>query len=116
MLAAVVLTAALSHPSASACFAEIFKAAGYGFRHDERAAFLIARGDGGFDCRMWPRTNGYQSAHWEGPIPANAVAIAHTHPRGLPEPSAHDFAEADRVGLPVVVVTHLGVNVASPHR
>lgn len=116
MFAAIVLAASLTHPSASACFAEIFKASGYGFRRDERAAFLIARDDGGFDCMIWPRTNGYQSAQWEGAVPKNAVAIAHTHPRSLPEPSTHDFAEADRIGLPVYVVTHLGVNVASPHR
>jgi len=106
MFAALLLAVTLD---ASPCFSELLKAGGYGMRNDERAAFLLARDDGGYDCAMWPRSNGYHSAHWDGPIPERAVAIAHTHPRHKPLPSVQDAAEAKRLGMPIYVVTPSGV-------
>jgi hypothetical protein len=91
--------------SASQCFEKILKDSGYGFRSDERAAFLVLRDDGAYDCVSWPSTNRIKSASWSGSIPERAVAIAHTHPRREPMPSAHDNAEAKRLGMPIYVVT-----------
>ena len=111
-----VTTNVQRNAGASHCFDQILKLAGYGFRQDERAAFLVARQDGTLDCVIWPKTNGYQSAHWDGVVPRNTFAIAHTHPRALPSPSTHDFVEAKRLGMPVYVITSSGVNVALPGR
>ncbi|MCU1246891.1 MAG: Prokaryotic s of the domain [Acidobacteria bacterium] len=87
------------------CFAQLLALGGYGRRPDERAAFVVARGDGRFDCVLWPATNGFRSASWQGSRPKGTVAIAHTHPRTLPDPSLHDAEEARRLGLPIYVLT-----------
>lgn len=108
MLAAMLLTITLD-AGASQCFADLLKAGGYGMRDQERAAFLIVRDDGSTGCMMWPKSNGYQSEHWDGPIPARAYAIAHTHPRAKPLPSVHDVDEARRLSIPIYVVTPSGV-------
>jgi hypothetical protein len=88
-----------------ACFARLLALSGYGRRADERAAFVVDRGDGRFDCLLWPATNGFRSASWQGRRPEGTVAIAHTHPRTLPDPSIHDAEEARRLALPIYVLT-----------
>jgi JAB domain-containing protein similar to deubiquitination enzymes len=113
MFAALFLAAALNG-SASQCFAAVLKEGGYGFRNEERAAFLVARADGSYDCAMWPRTNGVERTQWDGVIPPGTVAIAHTHPRAKPLPSQQDMRESKRLGMPIYVVTPSGVTVAEP--
>jgi proteasome lid subunit RPN8/RPN11 len=40
------------------------------------------------------------------------VAVIHTHPGGMPAPSARDIAEAARVGVPFYVATRSSLCVA----
>jgi hypothetical protein len=88
-----------------ACFARLLALSGYGRRPDERAAFVVVRDDGRFDCVLWPATNGFRSASWQGSRPEGVIAIAHTHPRTLPDPSTRDAEEARRLALPIYVLT-----------
>lgn len=83
-------------------------------RHKELeiAAFVVRRGDH-FDCLIWPPTFGSYSATFRGIRPEGTVAIVHTHPRWANEPSSDDIALAQRVALPVYVLTRLNVTVAT---
>lgn len=97
-------SAIVDDPDAIACFDRLVRLAGYGRRSDERAAFLVER-DGRIACVAWPSRNEYQAASWESAWPEGVIAIAHTHPRELPLPSANDRREARRLQLPVIVLT-----------
>jgi len=103
----------LDQPGVEECFAVLLAGAGEGRRHDERAAFLVRR-EGGFECRQWPSRMEFRRASWSGAIPENTVAVVHTHPRELPEPSAHDADEASRIGAPIMVVTPGSVTMVRP--
>ena len=72
---------------------------------EEAAAFLVGRSDGALDLVHWPRSRTYRSAHWNGPLPQDTLAIIHTHPSKVPYPSLQDRAEARRLGLPIYVVS-----------
>lgn len=96
--------AIVEDPGAVACFDELVRLGGYGRRHDERAAFLVDR-NGRLECVPWPSRNEFQAASWGSRWPEGVVAIAHTHPRQFPLPSAHDHLEARRLQMPVIVVT-----------
>ena len=78
----------------------------------EIAAFVVRRGDH-FDCLMWPPKFGSYSVTFRGSAPEGTVAIVHTHPHWANEPSPEDIALAQRVGLPVYVLTRLNITVAS---
>lgn len=78
---------------------------GYGVADTERAAFIIAEDDGELRCVLWPYSAEFQRATWEGIVPENVVAIAHTHPLCCREVSAHDRREAERLGVPVIAVS-----------
>jgi|GEM_PF-3175176 len=103
--------ATLARPDVRACFDRVLKEGGYGRLPIESAAFVVRDGDR-YQCRMWPRSVSYRAQSWDGALPANAVAIVHSHPRDLPEPSAQDRALAKRLGIPNFVVTPRAVTRA----
>lgn len=96
-----------------AWFAHLVKRQFFGHRRTEAAAFIILDEEGELQCRMWPATNGYRAQRFRGRIPAGAVAIVHTHPRGSsPLPSVEDREQALRSRLPIFVATPRNVTVA----
>lgn len=95
-------------------FLNLFRSAQTGDREAERAGFLTRDPNGGIHFIAWPPTAERRSATFRGSMPPNTIAIAHTHPDGMPEPSRHDLEESIRIGLPIYVVarsTVLRVNV-----
>jgi hypothetical protein len=97
----------------SSCVERVLKAGGYGHLRLEGAAFIMRDG-GAFGCQMWPRSVTFHATSWPGRIPPNAVAIVHSHPAGIPEPSVGDAELARKLGIPVLVVTPRGVTAAGP--
>jgi hypothetical protein len=85
-------------------FDTLLRKSGYGRLGEERAGFLVYE-DGSFRLVMWPPTHKFHSEEWQGPIPAGTVAVVHTHPPNLPDPSAQDRDEAQRIGAPIIVLT-----------
>ncbi|HEY4641093.1 MAG TPA: Mov34/MPN/PAD-1 family protein [Thermoanaerobaculia bacterium] len=77
-----------------------------GFEHREEAAFIVRAKSGNYYSIEWPSTGELDSARWEGAFPEGTVAIAHTHPTHLPNPSTIDATVARNVHVPVYVVTH----------
>lgn len=86
---------------------------GYGILQREHAAFLIREPDGSLTLEPWPDT-GFRHATFRGTVPQRVIAVLHTHPRNEPRPSAHDQREAQRLALPVVVITTDAVIAAMP--
>jgi hypothetical protein len=122
MFAALVVAAALAvriddgmraRAEVRSCVERVLEAGGYGHLRLEGAAFITRDGDG-FLCEMWPRSVTFHSTSWSGRIPANTVAIVHSHPADIPEPSVGDAALARTLGIPVLVVTPRGVTAAGP--
>ena len=94
-----------STESGRAHFREVLRAGRFGFFQSERAAFIVARGDGGFDSVAWPPTQSVLKETFQGVIPPATQAIIHTHPLGFPLPSDQDREEAVRLGIPIYVLT-----------
>lgn len=80
----------------------------------ERAAFVTMDADGEFHCVAWPRSGARKREEFHGVIPAGTIAIAHTHPIGVPDPSAQDRSVAQRLGLPLFVATPRDLRVVTP--
>jgi hypothetical protein len=95
------------------CFMHLLHEAKFGYVSYERAAFLVLQRDG-VHCVDWPITNDFQKARWSGPKPAGVVAIAHTHPVAIPEPSSHDVEQARRNRMPMFVLTPMFVYLVYP--
>jgi hypothetical protein len=82
----------------------------------EEAAFILRMEDGSLLFAPWPRSRTFRGARWRGSIPANVIAIAHTHPfdfTGLSS-SSHDVLEARRINLPIFIVMRGRISVADP--
>src|SRR5438132_12423725 len=79
----------------------------------ERAAFLIRRPDGRLTTIAW-QAGDTAEASYTGRIPLRCVAVSHPPPVVAPQPSKHDTAEAQRVGLAIIVITPQSVTVATP--
>ena len=94
------------------CASRLAALSGYGFRDEERAAFLILRADDSFECAIWPASFAFRRASWGGRIPDRTIAVIHTHPRGTPDPSPHDYREARRLDIPVIVVAGERISMA----
>ena len=94
----------LASPQAHFWFAELLADGGYGRLGRERAAFLIREDDGTLTLEPWPG-GGFRHATFRGAVPPRTIAILHTHPANAPQPSAHDVAEAKRLGIAIVVIT-----------
>lgn len=95
-------------------FAEVMRASGYGLRSSEEAAFLVRDEDRDVVCVRWPSSAKQKEQNYRGPVPADTIAIVHSHPLALRRPSANDRAEARRVGLPFYVVSRDSLWVAEP--
>ena len=104
IFAATLDAATLARADVHDCMQRVLKDGGYGRLPIEGAAFLIANRDA-FECRMWPRSPGFHSQEWRARVPENAVAIIHSHPAHLPDPSWADMQLAKRLRLPIFVVT-----------
>lgn len=104
----------LASPQASFWYEQLLAEGGYGRFDRERAAFLIRERDGSLTLAPWP-DGGFRHASFRGEVPARTIAILHTHPAKLPQPSAQDRAEAKRLGIPIVVITPRSVIVADPN-
>lgn len=86
-------------------FTELVRLGGNGFRHTERAAFLVLDESDGIRCLLWPKNMGFRKESFHGVIPKRTIAIVHTHPKDQPVPSAGDRREAMRLGIPFIVVS-----------
>jgi hypothetical protein len=94
----------------------MWEAAGFGHESSERAAWVLEDDEVGVRWLDWPNGRRYLRARWEGPVPANAVAIVHTHPAVVdPKPSEQDIETARRLGVPVYSVSRSGIWKAVPN-
>ena len=95
----------LENSDVVSAFNSLLEKAGYGLRNDERAGFLLRDNAGRFHLEVWPATHRYRSEQWSGSIPVGTVAVVHTHPANDPFASVNDCLEAERVGIPIFVLT-----------
>ena len=72
-----------------ALFADLLRAAGYGYGNAERGAFLVLDPDGGYRCELWPGGE-LRRTRFAGSVPRGTVAIVHTHPHDTPQVSSDD--------------------------
>jgi proteasome lid subunit RPN8/RPN11 len=94
-----------SDPLVRAYLADLLRLAGGGYRLTERAAFLVAAGEGGYRCLLWPYHTAVQREVFRGRIPPRTIAVLHTHPNSMPRPSTEDRHESRRLGLPFIVAS-----------
>jgi proteasome lid subunit RPN8/RPN11 len=116
MLAAALLVATLSDlesPEALRQYARLNGLAAMSRYDSERAAFLVRTKSGALRAVDW-QSGTQTEATYTGRIPQNAIAVMHTHPVVAPNPSKRDVAEAQRIGLPIVVITADQITVANP--
>ena len=92
-------------------YARLNAAAAMTRRDSERAAFLVRANNGRLRAIVWQAGEAAE-ASYKGPIPAGCIAIIHTHPIAAPQPSRRDLAEAQRIRMPIVVITPDSVTVA----
>jgi hypothetical protein len=93
----------------------LWEEAGFGHEISERAAWVLLDDTGRVRWQAWPDGRRDRRARWEGPVPADAVAIVHTHPAVVdPKPSFKDIETARCLGLPVYTVSRAGIWKAEP--
>jgi hypothetical protein len=80
----------------------------------EVAVFIVKSPDGHLSCLLWPHTASIRSARYDGGIPIGTIALAHTHPHYAEKPSRGDVDLAQRIGLPIYVVTRWHLYVVDP--
>lgn len=88
-----------------AAFNSVLRKGWFGIARTERAVFVTSREDGTFGCVAWPTHHVEAGEIFNGTMPESTVAIIHTHPLEWPLPSVKDREEADRLGIPIYVVT-----------
>ena len=94
-------------------YARLYASAGYGRLPHERAGFLIRERDGTLTFAPW-KVSDFASAQYRGSIPANTIAVVHTHPATASSwPSARDANVARRLALPVIVVARDAITMAT---
>ena len=76
----------------------------YGFTETEDAAFVVRREDGRIEFIKWSSET-HHRATWRGKLPRGVIAIVHTHPNWIPNPSPTDARTAKLRRVPVYVVT-----------
>ena len=94
----------LERADVTLAFEDLLRKSSYGRLGEERAGFLVLDGDH-FRLVLWPPSHRYHAEEWNGKIPQGTVAAVHTHPIGLPDASNVDRTEAQRVGIPMFVIT-----------
>lgn len=87
----------------------LLEEAALGSSQFEHAAFALYTDDGHVIFARWPVTKAKCRAAYRKSVPPNAFAIVHTHPNSRPLPSWDDDDTARRLGMPVYVVTRVGV-------
>jgi len=100
----------------------LWKLGGYGVKDTERSTWITNNG-GTYGSVAWPWSAESKKETWKGPLPAGTVANAHTHPNsGGVKPSTSggntgkgDQGTADKIGLPVYVVTRNAIWKAVPN-
>ena len=109
ILAALLLhveaSAELMHDQAVLSFCRVLSKKAATERHNEQGAFVVQTAGGLQYFVAWPPSEERDLARWYGHFPDGTVAIVHTHPPHLPEPSKLDIAVARRARIPVYVIT-----------
>ena len=109
ILAALLLhvgaSAELLHDEVVLSFCRVLSKKAIVERHIEQGAFVVQTAGGLQYFVAWPPTEERDVARWYGHFPDGTVAIVHTHPPHLPEPSKLDIAVARRARVPVYVIT-----------
>jgi len=90
-------------------FRDLLREARGGSSRTEAAGFVVRLPSGRYVIVRWPEAELPDEARWEGPWPPGTVAIVHTHPNWMPEPSRIDRATAAKWHVDVYVVTSSGV-------
>ncbi|HYR29330.1 MAG TPA: Mov34/MPN/PAD-1 family protein [Thermoanaerobaculia bacterium] len=88
---------------------DLLAGARYGLDPKEHAAFIVADERGQLQLSRWPWGAESMRATYRGEVPRTAVAIVHTHPNELPNPSRGDIALARNLGMRVYVITRTSV-------
>jgi len=78
-------------------------------RFHEQGAFVVRTPEGLPYFVTWPAGEDKDHLRWEGRFPEGAIAIVHTHPPWMREPSKLDVRAARRTKLPVYVITPSGI-------
>ena len=94
--------------------ADVLSRGSFGHVTEEEAAFIVRGGDGAPACRLWQSRGLHFKAAFSGSVPAGTIAIVHTHPHEIPYPSAADHDAANRLGIPVLVLTKHRITAAMP--
>jgi JAB domain-containing protein similar to deubiquitination enzymes len=115
ILAYPINDATFDRPDVLGAFDILLRKAAYGRLGEERAGFLVYD-EGRFRLLIWPPTHKFHAEEWHGAIPKGTVALAHTHPPNQPEPSQLDRDEAQRIGVPIIVLTPRSVEVTENGR
>src|SRR5436190_8255978 len=102
----------LDRDDVASAFDALLRKSAYGQLGEERAGFLVIDG-GRFHLEMWPPSHQFHAESWHGVIPNGTVAVIHTHPPSQPMPSMQDRGEAERVGIPMLVITPTSVSLAT---
>ncbi|HLJ75432.1 MAG TPA: Mov34/MPN/PAD-1 family protein [Thermoanaerobaculia bacterium] len=102
-------------PDVVGAFDILLRKSAYGRLGEERAGFLVYA-NGQFQLVMWPPTHKFHAEEWRGAIPEGTVAVVHTHPPNQPEPSEHDRYEAERIGVPIIVLTQRSIEIIESGR
>src|SRR5712692_5282866 len=90
-------------------FRDLLRQGHWGLVSSERAAFIVQRADGSMGCVLWPASGLMDRETFHGRIPSGTKAIIHTHPIAWPLPSEHDRVEAERLGIPIYVLTQRAI-------
>ena len=98
-------------PTIRADMADLLRRGGFDHGNLEAAAFLIREEGGNYRCQLWPFSGHYRRQKFDGLIPQGTVAIVHTHPVNLPDPSRQDRQTATRLNAPLFVLTRLSITL-----
>ena len=95
---------------------DLLRSARYGQSINEHSAFLVTDVNGDLQLVRWRGKATSMSATYHGIIPYGTVAIVHTHPHELPNPSDADAALARKLNMPVYVLTRNSITRTSGGR
>ena len=96
-------------PTVRAALWQLMEQTRYGFAETEEALFIVRERDGRLSFVRWTASETPHQSRWSGAKPRGVVAIAHTHPNWLPQPSRTDVRTAARNHLAVYVVTRMRI-------
>ncbi|HYK00421.1 MAG TPA: hypothetical protein VE974_01605 [Thermoanaerobaculia bacterium] len=74
-------------------------------RYREQGAFVVRTEEGLLYFVTWPPSEEMDKLRWHGRFPKGTVAIVHTHPSWVKDPSRLDVRAARRARIPVYVIT-----------